>query len=46
MSGDLLWEYVFQGEGYEKNQGQSLFHAIGQNINFDLKEQHFHVARY
>lgn len=30
----------------EKNQGQSLFHAIVQNIGFDLKEQHFRAARY
>lgn len=29
-----------------KNQGQSLFHAIAQNIGFDLKEQCFHAARY
>lgn len=33
-------------EGCEKNQGQSLFHAIAQNISFDLNEQHFHAARY
>ena len=38
--------YVVSKEGWEKEQGQSLFHTAAYNMSFRLKGQHFHAARY